>query len=109
MKIQFWSVGKANEPYVNEGIDVFTKRISYYYPIDWKIISPPKNAANFNNNELKESEGKSILEKLESTDTLILLDEKGKIISSEELATFISQKGNESARKLVFLIGGAYG
>ena len=38
MKIYFWSVGKAHESYVKEGIEIFTKRISHYYPVEWKIF-----------------------------------------------------------------------
>ncbi|HMP88156.1 MAG TPA: 23S rRNA (pseudouridine(1915)-N(3))-methyltransferase RlmH, partial [Lacibacter sp.] len=37
------------------------------------------------------------------------LDERGKHISSEELAGFINQRSNESCKNIVFLIGGAYG
>jgi 23S rRNA (pseudouridine1915-N3)-methyltransferase len=37
------------------------------------------------------------------------LDERGKQFSSKKLADFIQARANESARKLIFLIGGAYG
>jgi 23S rRNA (pseudouridine1915-N3)-methyltransferase len=40
---------------------------------------------------------------------LILLDEKGKMLSSPGLANLIQQKANQSAQKIIFLIGGAYG
>jgi 23S rRNA (pseudouridine1915-N3)-methyltransferase len=39
----------------------------------------------------------------------VLLDEKGKQMSSTQLATFIEQRANSSIRQLVFLIGGAFG
>ena len=32
MKFHFWSIGKNNEPYIKEGVEDFTKRISKYYP-----------------------------------------------------------------------------
>ena len=44
MKLSFWSVGKANDAYVKEGIQIFTKRINHYYPAEWTIIPVPKNA-----------------------------------------------------------------
>ena len=59
--------------------------------------------------ELKKSEAKIILPFLENTDFLILLDESGKQITSAELANFIQQRANESKKRLIFLIGGAYG
>src|ERR1700761_3333284 len=43
MKLQFWSVGKASESYVKEGIELFTRRIANYYPVEWHIIPMPKN------------------------------------------------------------------
>jgi 23S rRNA (pseudouridine1915-N3)-methyltransferase len=109
MKILLWSVGKGHESYVKEGIELFTKRITHYFPVEWKLIPPPKNGANLPPAELKKAEGASILSLLQQDDVLVALEETGKLFSSEQLATFISQKANESARNLVFLIGGAYG
>jgi 23S rRNA (pseudouridine1915-N3)-methyltransferase len=109
MKIHFWSVGKAHEPYVKPGIEIFTKRISHYYNIEWKIIPSIKNAENFSTNELKKAEADIILKLLHPDDALIVLDEKGKQITSEQLAELINQKANQSTRNLIFLIGGAYG
>ena len=109
MKIQFWSVGKKNEAYVNAGIEDFTARITKYYPVQWTIIPVPKNAGMMSEMDLKKKEGETILEWLDSSDYLVTLDERGKQLSSEGLAKFIEARGNESAKKLVFLIGGVYG
>ena len=109
MKFQFWSVGKNNEPYIKEGVAQFTKRISHYYPIEWNIIPQPKNAGMLSEMDLKKKEGEMILGFLQSEDYLVLLDERGKQLNSEELASFIQLRANESAKKIIFLIGGAYG
>lgn len=109
MKIQFWSVGKKNEPYVHAGIEDFTGRISKYFPVQWTIIPVPKNAGMLSDMDLKKKEGETILEWLEPTDYLVALDERGKSMSSEGLAKFVQARANESAKRLVFLIGGAYG
>ncbi|HWZ21694.1 MAG TPA: 23S rRNA (pseudouridine(1915)-N(3))-methyltransferase RlmH [Cytophagaceae bacterium] len=109
MKLQFWSVGKANEPYVKEGIELFTKRISNYYPAEWHIIPMPKNAASLSETDLKKKEGEIILNLLEKDDYLVVLDEKGKQLNSEGVAAFIQARGNESIKNIIFLIGGAYG
>ena len=42
MKIAIWSVGKADESYIKEGVANFTKRIGHYYPIEWQLITPSK-------------------------------------------------------------------
>jgi 23S rRNA (pseudouridine1915-N3)-methyltransferase len=109
MKLQFWSIGKAHEAYVKEAVEMFTKRISHYYPVEWNIIPVPKNTAMLNETDLKKKEGETILNFLQKDDYLILLDERGKLIKSEELAKFIEQRANESVKKMVFLIGGAFG
>ena len=109
MKFQFWSIGKANESYVDEGIQLFTKRINNYFPSAWNIIATPKNAASMSEPELKEAEGQIILGLLKKEDYLILLDERGKQLTSENLATKIQELANESQKNIIILIGGAFG
>ena len=109
MKIQLWSIGKDHETYVKAGVEDFTKRISRYYPVEWKIIPPPKNAGTLSQADLKKKEGAILLEGLTKDDYLVALDEKGRQLSSEGLASFIQARGNESVKNLVFLIGGAFG
>lgn len=109
MRFQFLSVGKANESYVDEGIKMFTKRITNYYQTDWTIIAPSKNAAALSDTELKNKEGELILQQIKADDYLVLLDERGKQFTSEALANFIQQRANESKKNIVFLIGGAFG
>ncbi|HQV60996.1 MAG TPA: 23S rRNA (pseudouridine(1915)-N(3))-methyltransferase RlmH [Chitinophagaceae bacterium] len=109
MKISFWSIGKANETYVKEGVEEFTRRISRYYKVEWSIIPVPKNAGMLSEMDLKKKEGEIILEWLNKDDYLVALDERGKQLSSEELAGFIQARANESIKHIVFLIGGAFG
>ena len=109
MKISFWSIGKANEAYVKSGIEDFTKRLSNYFPVQWNIIPVPKNAGMLSEIDLKKREGDMILGFLKEEDYLIALDERGKEMTSEGLASFLQQRANESSKNLVFLIGGAFG
>lgn len=109
MKFQFWSVGKENESYVNEGIQLFTKRINNYYPADWSIFNSPKNASKLSEEELKITEGTLLLSNVKKEDYLILLDERGKQLSSEKLASKIQGLANESRKNIIFIIGGAFG
>ena len=109
MKFQFWSVGKENESYVDEGIQLFTKRINNYYPAVWNIINSPKNASKMEEIELKNAEGDILLGNLKKDDYVILLDERGKQMSSEKLAIKIQELANESRKNIIILIGGAYG
>jgi 23S rRNA (pseudouridine1915-N3)-methyltransferase len=109
MKIQLWSVGKPHDLYVKEGITDFTQRINKYFSANWQVISPPKNAAVLQEDALKKAEATTLLAQLQADDFLVLLDERGKHFTSPQLANFIQQRANESTKKIVFLIGGAFG
>jgi len=109
MKIVLASVGKPHEPYVKDGIADFTQRINKYFKAEWILIPPPKNAASLGETDLKKAEAAAIQAILQKDDYLILLDERGKQFSSPALAQFLQQRANESVKRLVFLIGGAFG
>lgn len=109
MKIQLWAIGKNHEAYVKSGVEDFTKRIGNYYPVEWTILPVPKNAGMMSEMDLKKKEAGMVLDWLDKDDYLVALDENGKQMGSEELAGFMQECSNRSTRKLVFLIGGAFG
>jgi 23S rRNA (pseudouridine1915-N3)-methyltransferase len=109
MKIWFWSIGKAHDGYIKEGVTEFTKRISKYFPVEWNIIPVPKNAGMLSEMDLKKKEGETIVQWLKPDDYLIALDEHGKQFSSEGLSEFLQERASGSTKNLVFLIGGAFG
>jgi 23S rRNA (pseudouridine1915-N3)-methyltransferase len=109
MKLQFWSVGKNHEPYVKTGVEDFSRRINNYFPLSWNILPVPKNAGMLSEADLKKREGQTILEWLEKEDFLVLLDERGKQFTSEQIAQLLQVKANESTKQIIFLIGGAFG
>jgi 23S rRNA (pseudouridine1915-N3)-methyltransferase len=109
MKIIFWSVGGKHEKYIQEGLEDFTKRINYYYPCEWKIVSPPKNAASLGVDDQREAESKILLAAFDPIDYLILLDERGRMLSSPRLAEIIGERALNGAKKIHFIIGGAFG
>ena len=109
MKLQFWSIGKNHDAYIKGGVDEFTSRISNYYPVKWNILNASKNAASLTELALKQKEAELVLGMLHKDDYLVVLDSRGKQITSEDLSRFLQQRANESQKQLIFLIGGAYG
>lgn len=109
MKIHLWAIGKNHEPYVKAGVEEFTGRIDKYFKVEWNIIPVPKNAGMMSEMDLKKKEGEIILDWLQKDDYLVALDERGKQMSSVKLAQFLQSRANESTRRIVFLIGGAFG
>ena len=64
---------------------------------------------NLSANELKAREGELILAAIPTGAKIIALDEKGKSITSRELASRLGAWKDEGARETVFIIGGADG
>ncbi|MCB0662425.1 MAG: 23S rRNA (pseudouridine(1915)-N(3))-methyltransferase RlmH [Saprospiraceae bacterium] len=109
MKIFLWQIGKTSFKYLDQGVDLYVKRIKKYGNLSVETIPDVKNAGNFSPEVLKKKEGESILKKLSDDDFLILLDENGKSFSSVEFADYLQQHMNTGRRRIVFLIGGAFG
>lgn len=109
MKLWLLSIGKQHEKYIQPGIEDFTRRLEHYFPVEWKLLAPARQSANSPEAELKRAEGKMVLETIRKEDWLVVLDERGKSLSSPALAELIRLRANESVKNLVFLIGGAYG
>ncbi|MEO7309079.1 MAG: 23S rRNA (pseudouridine(1915)-N(3))-methyltransferase RlmH [Chitinophagaceae bacterium] len=109
MKLLFWSIGKENDSYVKEGVEDFTNRISRYFPCEWKIVAPPKNAAYMSDTAQKEAESSLLIGSLDPVDFMVLLDERGKMLTSPGLSHLISERAVSSTRRIIFVIGGAFG
>ncbi len=109
MKIIFLVVGKTNDKYLIEGINIFEKRLKHYINLDISVIPDSKKGSGIGIEQLKIKEGKQIIGKIKDNDFVVLLDERGKQMKSGEFANFIIQKQNTSVKNLIFVIGGAYG
>ena len=109
MKVALWMVGKTSFPYLKEGIQLYEKRLKHYLSFEHCVLPDIKNAKNLKEAQLKIKEGQLILKKLRKEDTLILLDENGKMLTSVQFATFVEKQLHQSHKRIVFLIGGAYG
>ncbi len=106
MKITIITAGKAHDADMKSAIEDFSKRIEKYYPFNWQVLSTKQyNVAA----EQKKYESGIILAQLTKDDFVVLLDERGKNISSIEVADLIEQSAISSKKRMVFIIGGAYG
>lgn len=109
MKITLLTVGKTDRAWVKDGLDIYLSRLKYYIPFSIIEIPELKNASSLSVEEIKIREGELILKKLQASDDVILLDERGKEYTSIKLAEALSKKMNLSGKDIVFIIGGAYG
>ena len=100
MKLVIVSVGKEKDEITEDLSRHFQTRILHYLPLEWMYIS---------HDSTKEKEGEKILSFLKKEDYVVLLDEKGRDMKSEALAELIENRMVDSVRRMVFVIGGAYG
>jgi len=102
-------VGKSGDRWLVEGVDEYLRRLKHYVSLSVDVVSASKNMPKNDVEKWKEIEGGAILDKIASSDEVYLLDERGQVYSSEELAEFFQKKMSASVKNLVFVIGGAYG
>ncbi len=112
MKFTFLTIGKIKEKWMRQGIDEYLKRLSPIAKVE--ILSPdeekmPENPSPALKEKVMEKEGEKLLKYLKDEDFLILLDLKGKPVTSEELAHIIRQKMVSGPSHFFFMIGGPYG
>jgi len=101
--------GKTDADWLQQGMDVYAKRLGFYLTFEIKVIPDVKNAKSLSVQEYKEKEAEGLLPALENKNEIFLLDEKGTDYTSRELARFIDRKMVTGSREMVFIIGGPYG
>jgi len=101
--------GKTEESFVKDGFALYEKRVQRYIRFETVIIPELKNMKNLETNQIKEKESELQLKFFNSSNIVVLLDEKGKEYSSVGFAKFLQEKMNSSVKNIVFIIGGAYG
>ena len=109
MKIVLITIGKTNEKYLIEGISDYQKRLKHYTNFERIEIVNLKNAKNFSESELMQKESELILKQIKNSDHLVLLDDKGKDFTSQKFAQKLQQWMLSGKKRLVFVVGGAYG
>ena len=109
MNIELITIGKTKTHYVSEGIDEYLKRLKRYVPFEITEIADVKNAGRISKEEQKEAEGVQILNRLQPSDHIILLDERGKQYKSIEFADKLQNIMASGKKRLVMVVGGPYG
>lgn len=102
--IRVLAVGKKHESWVAEGIERYQKRLKRPFDIEWTLLPH----SSLDNDQARREESERILARLKDDEYVILLDERGGIVDSPSLSRKL-QVPLETSRKVVIIIGGAYG
>ena len=109
MTIKLLAIGKTDNKQLQALIDDYQKRLGFYVKFEFEIIPDLKKVKKLSEDQQKQKEGELILNKLNPTDVLILLDENGKQLDSIGFSNYLQKHMNSGIKQLVFVIGGPYG
>jgi 23S rRNA (pseudouridine1915-N3)-methyltransferase len=109
MKITLLTIGKTEDKYLLEGIDIYLKRLKHYIPFRILEIPELKNTKSLSRDQQKNKEAELLFKNIQSTDYVILLDENGAEFTSKKFSVYLNKKMVGGQQHLVFIIGGPYG
>ncbi|MDU1904232.1 MAG: 23S rRNA (pseudouridine(1915)-N(3))-methyltransferase RlmH [Dysgonomonas sp.] len=109
MKISLILVGRTDAQYFIDSVQEYESRLKHYIPFEIQILPDLKNTKNLTIELQKEKEGELIIKSLQPGDFVVLLDERGKEFTSLQFASFIEKKTYTVNKRLIFIVGGAYG
>ncbi len=109
MRIKILAVGKTDQSELQHLIDLYLKRIQHYSKIELLILNDVKNTKNLSASDQMNKEAVLLSKHIQPTDTIYLLDEKGKEYTSISFAQKLQKIMNSGTKQLVLIIGGPYG
>jgi 23S rRNA (pseudouridine1915-N3)-methyltransferase len=109
MKIRLLLIGKTDTEYMKMGIEEYEKRIKHYISYESIVIPGIKNAGGYSAAEIRNREEEQLIKFISTADYLVLLDEKGRELSSLEFSGFLRKRFSSGKKSLVFIVGGAFG
>lgn len=109
MDIILITVGKTTTSYLQTGIDEYCRRLKRYVQFSIKCLPDIKNSKKITESQQKTEEGKVILSELSPSDYVVLLDERGEMMTSRGFSDFIQKSMLGGKKRMVFIVGGPYG
>lgn len=104
MTTEIWFTGKHWDGFIREGVAFYLKRLHPILPVKIEILKEGGTSS-----DALEREAAQILKKLQPGDLVILLDERGEEFTSRKFAHWFDQLRIKAPRRLIFILGGAYG
>lgn len=112
MRVTILSVGKLKERYLTEGVKEYLKRMGPYAKVEVEEVPDehcPDNAPPAIIEQVKQKEAERLLKRLRPGTYLIVMDARGKMLSSEELAAKVNDLALSGKSDITFVIGGSQG
>ncbi|XP_024034395.1 putative RNA methyltransferase At5g10620 isoform X2 [Citrus clementina] len=108
LPIRVITVGKKRSLGVQLVVDEYIGKLKYYCKVeDLQLRSNPKNTGDVKA-QIKD-EDMAVMNIISSDDWVVMLDENGLDIGSEQMAELMGDAGSTGASRISFCIGGPYG
>ena len=107
MKLLLARVGKGRTRWADAAAEDYVRRLPRHLAYDEKLLRPEPFRGN--KDAVRTAEGDRIRSLLRDGDRLVLLDERGTLATTEELAGWLDEAAHQGSRRVVFAIGGPYG
>ena len=110
--IRIIAVGKLKEKYLTDAMAEYGKRLSAYTKLDVIQVADekcPEGASRAQMEQVKEKEGRKILDNISDRDYVITLEIRGRKLSSEAFADHMEMLRSTGRSEIVFVIGGSVG
>lgn len=109
MKITLMVVGRTSTPFLRTGIEEYARRIARYNPFEIVELADVKTSKKLTEEKQKQAEGEMMLARINPADYVVLLDEKGREMTSRDFAGYLAKKSLTVAKQIYFIVGGPYG
>ncbi len=109
MKIELMVIGRTTSEYLRSGINLYVSMLMRHVLFELRVLPHVKATKSMTEARQKDAEGQAFLAQLSAADVVILLDERGRELTSREFSVFVEKKMVAGTRRLVFIVGGPYG
>lgn len=108
MKVVVMSVGRVRQQFVLQGEAEYLQRIRGSFQVELLELGM-ESPESMSPGEVQSREGDEILKRAKGFDYLVVLDERGKTLSSKQISEFVQARMNSGIKSVCFVIGGAFG
>lgn len=109
MKFVLLTLKSAKPTWVKEGLDDYLRKIDPLQKIEMVELAGASGASRENSEVKKKEDSKVLSHYLKAEDWVILFDETGASLDSEGFAKKLNQFQLSGKKRVIFVIGGAYG
>lgn len=108
MKFVLLNLNTAKEKWSDQAQELYLEKINHF--IKFEVVGLKTDNLSRSQKEVRlQKEAESIFKFLKDDDFLVLFDERGKSFNSIEFSKQINNIMNSGKKRVVFLIGGAFG